>query len=147
MAIAYEVRVPTGRSSVIKNVDVLLGTLSSSHEIDILSTVFDGASFVKATFLFRRWHEIAKRKYVEMKDSRSAIPTNTPPLKELENGVRKKLFEAAESELLASTLIVKIDEDLEKVLLRAEYANTMTENQAEQVAVYLQQRLELVFST
>jgi hypothetical protein len=68
-------------------------------------------------------------------------------MKNLEDSVRRSLFEAAKFELLASTLVVKVDADSEKISFRSEYGDIMTRNQAKQVGIYLQQRLEFLFGS
>jgi hypothetical protein len=147
MTVAYELRVPTGSSAQIETLRTLLRGTSQSNEINLLSSVRHGTTFLKASFQFRKWSEDAEKKYLDTKTFKSAIPVDTARMKDLEDSVRRSLFEAAESEFLASTLMVKVNADSEKISFRSEYGEIMTRNQAEQVGIYLQQRLELLFAS
>jgi hypothetical protein len=147
MTMAYELRIPTGGSAQIETLHTLLNGTSQANEINLLSVVRHGTTFLKASFRFRKWNEHAEKKYLDTKTFKSAIPVDTTRMKNLEESVRRSLFEAAESELLASTLVVKVNADSEKISFRSEYGEIMTRNQAKQVGIYLQQRLEFLFGS
>ena len=82
---------------------------------------------------------------METYDFKSAIPIDNPSLKDAENNVRRQLFEAAESEFVASKLIVETTIEPKMLVFRSEYENTMIKAQAQQVGFYLQQYLQSLF--
>ena len=144
MTVTYELRALTDGLSPAETLETLLRALDRSKEIHLDSMTKEG-NLLRAIFEFRKWNELAKEKYLDTKRFESAIPVDTMEITEIEGSVRISLFEAAESELLASTLKVTIDADPQGIFFRSEYPETMTKRQAKQVGIYLQQILEFLF--
>ena len=146
MSVTYELRFTARHNTIYRKFHVLLGELSKADEIDIISISSPEAYPAKFKFRFKNWQELAERKYLETYDFKSAIPIDKPSLKEIENNVRRQIFEAAESEFVASKLIVETTVESKMLVFRSEYENTITEAQSQQVGFYLQQHLQLLFN-
>jgi len=145
MSVIYELRFTAKLNTIYRKFHVLLGELSKADEIDILSISPPEAYPAKFKFRFKNWQKLAERKFLETYDFKSAIPIDNPSLKDAENNVRRQLFEAAESEFVASKLIVKTTIEPKMLVFRCEYENTMIKAQAQQVGFYLQQYLQSLF--
>ena len=146
MSVTYELRFTARGNTIPRNVHVLLGELSNADEIDIHSLSSPEVYPLKFKFRFKNWQELAEKKYLETYEFKSAIPAFKPSLKEIENNVRRQIFEAAESEFVASKLTVETTIESKIIIFRSEYENTMTESQAQQVGVYLQDYIKLLFN-
>lgn len=145
MSVIYRLKIPAAKKSLFKQLNSILEKHSQDEEINILSKSLDNSNSFNTSFRFQKWQELAEEKYLETNSFKSAIPILKPLNQDLENNVKKQLYEAAESEIIASRLTVYIDADQEKIIFHAEYEYTMTTIQIKQAGVYLQHRLKLLF--
>jgi hypothetical protein len=137
MGVSYELKVPTKGRSLIEKLGSRLEAMSTAGDIDILVRSLPRGDSLTASFRCGKWKEFAKREYLRTKEFESAIPIISSTLDDLATSVRRQLFEAAESEFLASCLIINVNADLTRVLFSSKYEDTMTNRQAEQVGFYL----------
>jgi len=145
MSISYVLKIPINGLAKLPEIKKLLKKLSDSEEIDIITSSAEDTVLL-FQFFFRKWRILAKGNYADVKNFKSAIPIITPSLKQEEDNVKSQLYEAAKSEILASNLKVNMKVDSEQILFQAIYEPNIPDHQAEQIGIFLQQRLELLFS-
>ncbi len=97
------------------------------------------------SFTCPEWRNLAPQKYLDAKTFKSRLPIFNQDLEKLESQVKRQILEAAESELIASQLFVKLDAAPDGLTFTIEYDQFPDVKQAKQIGIYLFNYLESAF--
>jgi hypothetical protein len=147
MAVIYELRLEVDPATCLVKLLELIEHLSSVGEIEVTSKSVAAENSWIFTFHFVKWRGVADDKYLGDREFKSPVDTRKSSLKEIEDRVKAQILEAAESEILASRLVVNAMSGDECLSFGSIYEQFMTKRQAEQTGVYLQQKLEVLFNS
>jgi len=120
--------------------------LSAAKKIHIFDEFYDEEKKLVLSFTFAEWAKLAPPKYMDTKTFKSRLPIFNPDLEKLENQVKKQILEAAESELIASQLMVELNATSDRLIFTIGYDQFLEAKQAKQIGVYLFHYLETIFN-